>query len=209
MGQEAFPQQDGIPTKRCPFCAELILEDAKKCRFCGEFLDPALRGQYSGGPAFWEGEFLKVPFGGSIPATHCLICCRAAPTTMVTKKFAHATLLSVMRESQNVDLPLCGGCRSGWTLSSVAHALFAVLGFIGCPLLFGWFGSLLDPRKNDYVGWGIFAGFIAWVWGVVAIRWLWVRRRQAICKRIDEWGAVLRLPNAVLLQTAWQGQKTS
>lgn len=25
--------------KRCPFCAEQIQFDAKKCRFCGEFLD--------------------------------------------------------------------------------------------------------------------------------------------------------------------------
>ncbi len=31
--------------KACPYCAEQILDDAKKCKHCGEILDPALRKQ--------------------------------------------------------------------------------------------------------------------------------------------------------------------
>ncbi len=29
--------------KPCPFCGEQIMETAKKCKHCGEFLDPVLR----------------------------------------------------------------------------------------------------------------------------------------------------------------------
>jgi hypothetical protein len=47
-----LPPKDAVPsehteslqpaTKECPYCAEVILKNARKCKHCGEFLDPSL-----------------------------------------------------------------------------------------------------------------------------------------------------------------------
>jgi hypothetical protein len=44
----AIPKQ---PQKACPFCGELILAVAKKCKHCGEMLDPTLKNKAGEAPA--------------------------------------------------------------------------------------------------------------------------------------------------------------
>jgi hypothetical protein len=42
MEPEIVPAQEVRP---CPYCGEMILAAARKCRYCKEYLDPALRAE--------------------------------------------------------------------------------------------------------------------------------------------------------------------
>jgi TM2 domain-containing membrane protein YozV len=43
MSSPASPTSVAEVSIRCPYCAEVILASAKKCKHCGEFLDSTLR----------------------------------------------------------------------------------------------------------------------------------------------------------------------
>lgn len=49
--------QEATAGKPCPYCAETVHSEAKKCKHCGEFLDPKLRTKNAQGsrPAFSAG----------------------------------------------------------------------------------------------------------------------------------------------------------
>jgi hypothetical protein len=43
LGTPEVPVLGAPETKECPYCSERILASVKKCRFCGEYIDVALR----------------------------------------------------------------------------------------------------------------------------------------------------------------------
>ncbi len=58
---EVQPSTPPEQTRICPACGERIKAIARKCRFCGEILDPSL---LSARKAFGHGEPVPLPHGG-------------------------------------------------------------------------------------------------------------------------------------------------
>ena len=56
----------GVGVRRCSFCAEEILADARKCKHCGEFVDRML--SRSVGALFAVGVIIACILAGMLPA---------------------------------------------------------------------------------------------------------------------------------------------
>ncbi len=60
-GYKKYSEKSAEPeaTKKCPYCAETILIDAKKCKHCGELLDSQLKKKETIKVVAKEGCFLQ------------------------------------------------------------------------------------------------------------------------------------------------------
>ncbi len=200
-------------TKRCPFCAEQINAAATKCRHCGEFLEGSGLGSRT---AYWAGDRLVVPPNGAITASCCVICGGPPNNGVKQKEFTYvppwcyfvlllgllpgAVVCTIMQKKSSIALPMCPSCRSAWTTATAAAWLFGLFGLVGCPWAGGYIGYLVDTRDGALLG--SFAGFFAWLIGLVLIQVLWLNRTRPACKLIDDSGTWLKLPNAAAVQAS-------
>jgi hypothetical protein len=60
IAAEPVLPEEGGERRPCPVCGEEIAATARKCRFCGEVLDPELRRKSSGGPRMSRQDLYSV-----------------------------------------------------------------------------------------------------------------------------------------------------
>ncbi|GEM_PF-2043702 len=204
--------------KRCQYCAEEIAAAATKCRHCNEFVDGSSLGNRS---ASWVGDRLVVPPNGRIASSCCVICGGVESGGFKQVDFTYvpswcylfllagllpgAIICTIMQKKSSLALPICPSCRSAWSTATAMSWLFGILGLVGCPWAGVYVGNQIDPRDGGALGG--FAGFFAWLIGILLIQVLWVARTRVSCKLIDEQGTWLALPNAAAVQASMAQQR--
>jgi hypothetical protein len=111
------PLPESVSIKQCDFCGETILSAAKKCKHCGEFLDPVLRmaSDASRTPRVAEGK----PSDSDIMVHHL----------QLKKSHAAAVVLNILWPGAGV---VYSGNLKGWVIAIVALPIYAL-----SPVLYG------------------------------------------------------------------------
>lgn len=176
--------------------------------------------------ARWEGEHLLVPPYGFIQTSHCAVCARPGPQAAQVSTYSQtpratflfflfpmfwplALLLAAQPRRQQVEVPLCLECNDKWRRATNWFWGLALLGVLSIPLAFEVLWDVIRAGQAWYPGRGAVAGLFVWGWGLLGFYALGVRRQHLICVRVDSHGTLLRVPNATLLQTAWQEDSPS
>jgi hypothetical protein len=140
-------------TKKCPSCAETILADARKCRFCGEFLNPADAPVRAGKPS------VRPHMPVTVKAAVCLlVISEVLGTIAMTLPEFKATFKAALNAASAFGLPTNFGVAIGLigfgflTFSAIMFVLrqnwariaFIVIGLLNAP--FSVIGVLLAPN---------------------------------------------------------------
>jgi hypothetical protein len=71
-GESPTPVGPSLPLTKCPYCAEEVSVEAKKCKHCGEFIDlsgsanAAFSGRLNELSPYYQTEFQKIRDGGEV-----------------------------------------------------------------------------------------------------------------------------------------------